>query len=216
MKAYSVLVAAGLASSLALAPAVQAKAPVIAPPFMHLIAPVLSLQGLDPAPRRAVREALADARQAIHIAPQAEAAWRRAMLAAKAGRAAAAKSAPHALAASFDRKSCRYSGEMHAGRANGAGVMVCGRIKYEGHFQDGRPDGLVSVTGNGVIFAGQYHDGRREGMGGDYKIAGGDAYEGAYSNGDRIGFGIEADPDGVYPGRYGFTRDALGKPHNIE
>jgi hypothetical protein len=55
-----------------------------------------------------------------------------------------------------------------------------------------------------------------QGLGGDTALNTADAYEGEYHNGARMGFGIERDKDGFYPGLYGFRPGADGQETNME
>lgn len=83
-----------------------------------------------------------------------------------------------------DGTACLYQGRIDRGRATGLGVMHCRQHIYSGRFRDGRLSGL----------------------GGDTALDTADAYEGEYRNGARMGFGIERDKDGLYPGLYGFRQ----------
>jgi hypothetical protein len=83
-----------------------------------------------------------------------------------------------------DGTACFYQGRIAQGRATGLGVMHCRQ----------------------QILAGRFRDGRLNGLGGDTGLNTADAYEGEYRNGARIGFGIECDKDGFYPGLYGFRQ----------
>jgi hypothetical protein len=91
-----------------------------------------------------------------------------------------------------DGTACLYQGRTAKGRATGLGVMHCRQ----------------------QIFVGRFRDGRLNGPGGDTALNTADAYEGEYRNGARMGFGIERDKDGFYPGLYGFR--ASGQKINME
>jgi len=65
-------------------------------------------------------------------------------------------------------------------------------------------------------FSGEYRMGKANGLGGDTARHQGDAYQGEYRNGARMGFGVERDKDGVYPGRFGFYTDPGDRTHRID
>ena len=131
-----------------------------------------------------MRTALAAAARASQAASAAESIVRAAMKAGgKAGkiRFYDALDVPGA-----DGTACLYRGRTAQGRATGLGVMHCRQ----------------------QIFAGRFRDGRLNGLGGDTALNTADAYEGEYRNGARMGYGIERDKDGFYPGLYGFRQKA--------
>ncbi len=160
--------------------------PEIALPLSHdgpLVSPPLRTSGLRPETAGTVARAIAAARQADRTARAAE----RVLTAARDAAAKAANSP--GIAAGYgtfdiplDGKACRYQGRARGGRASGLGVLSCAEQIFAGHFLDGRLNGL----------------------GGDTSLKTADAYEGAYRNGARMGYGIERDKDGSYPGQYGF------------
>ncbi|MGZ5929582.1 MAG: hypothetical protein ACXWLX_10235 [Rhizomicrobium sp.] len=178
-------------------------------------APALALDGLSPAVARNVKAALADAAEGMTRTAPAEAAIRAATEAARNAREAA-KRAGREEAATLDGASCRYGGEIKDGKPEGLGVMTCGGDTYAGHFHNGMPDGPVAAQKAGVSFLGDYRAGKANGLGGDTALQGGDAYEGEYKDGARVGFGVERDKDGVYPGRFGFYADPKDKAHRID
>ena len=93
-----------------------------------------------------------------------------------------------------DGGACLYQGQTLRGHATGLGVMHCRTQIFMGHFRGGRLTGL----------------------GGDTALNAADAYEGEYRNGARIGFGIERDKDGFYPGLYGMRATAGGRKTDME
>jgi hypothetical protein len=200
------------------ADAQQSAQPAAIPPLSQygsLRSPPLSRAGLTQAVRRAVDAAIAAAAEASGTAARAEGMVQTAQRAADRGRKAARRAEARDIV--FGNTPCRYSGEMIGRRAQGDGVMICDATRYEGQFQDGMPDGLIVVTGPEGGYLGQFRRGKRDGLGGDYQTKSIDAYEGTYRNGERIGFGIERDRDGFYPGRYGFYADQQnGRRVNME
>jgi len=177
-------------------------------------APEPRLEGLSPDVARNVNAALADAAEGMTRMAPAEAAIRAAADAARNARDAA-KRTGREEAAKLDGASCRYGGETKDGKAEGLGVMACGGDTYAGHFRNGMPDGPVVTEKAGIVFLGEYRAGKANGPGGDYEVNHGDAYEGEYKDGARMGFGVERDKDGVYPGRFGFYADPKDKSHRI-
>jgi len=140
----------------------------------------------------AVAAAIAAAARGRETAAAGEAAIKRAMAAGeKAGtvRGYDALDVPGA-----DGGACLYQGRVAHGRATGLGVMHC----------------------RSQVFAGRFRDGRLNGLGGDTALTMADAYEGQYRNGARMGYGIERDKDGFYPGQYGFRARADGKKTDME
>jgi len=202
----------------------QFSSPPLSPPLSQygpLRAPSLQTRSLIPDVRRAVETALSQAAAASTKAMEAEAMMRAAKRAAGDGREAArsaerGRNGYDSLNLSWDRQTCRYSGQVRRGRASGVGVMHCGRAGYEGQFRDGRPDGLIVIERADGGYVGQYRRGRRDGLGGDYVRSNADAYEGEYQDGARMGLGIERDKDGFYPGQYGFFTNARGRQINME
>ena len=93
-----------------------------------------------------------------------------------------------------DGAACIYQGRTLQGHATGLGVMHC-RTK---------------------ILVGRFRGGKLAGLGGDTALNAADAYEGAYRNGARVGYGIERDKDGFYPGLYGLRPNANGQPTEME
>ena len=134
--------------------------------------------------------------------------------AAAKGRAAARTAEP--LEIVFGGVPCRYRGEARMRHAEGMGVMTCGVANYAGTFRSDQPDGAVMVETPDKIFSGTYRGGKPNGLGGDTARHQGDAYQGEYRNGARMGFGVERDKDGVYPGRFGFYTDPHDKTHRID
>lgn len=177
-------------------------------------APELALDGLSPDVAQNVKTALADAAEGMTRMAPAEAAIRAATEAARNARDAARK-AGREEAAMLNGASCHYGGESKDGKAEGLGVMTCGSDRYAGRFRNGMPDGPVAVAKAGISFLGEYRAGKANGLGGDYALRGSDAYEGEYRDGARVGFGIERDKDGAYPGRFGFYADPKDKAHRI-
>lgn len=137
-----------------------------------------------------MRTALAAAAQASRAAGEAETIIRTAMEAG--GKAGKIRFYDTLDVPGADGTACLYQGRIAQGRATGLGVMHCRQ----------------------QIFAGRFRDGRLNGLGGDTALNTADAYEGEYRNGARIGFGIERDKDGFYPGLYGFR--ASGQKINME
>ena len=178
-------------------------------------APELSLEGLSPDVARNVKAALADAAEGMARMPPAEAAIRAAAQAARNAREAGKKTGRED-AAILNGASCRYGGETKDGKPEGLGVMACGGDMYTGRFHNGLPDGPVAAQRAGILFLGEYRAGKANGLGGDTAQKGDDAYEGEYKDGGRMGFGVERDKDGVYPGRFGFYVDPNNKSHRID
>jgi hypothetical protein len=195
-------------------PAVAAEP--IALPFSKLpafAAPDLRLDGLSPTVATHVKTALSDAAKGNDAAHRAESAMRAAEEAAAKGREAARTAEP--LAVAFDGVACRYRGESRMRHAEGLGVMTCGATSYAGSFRNDQPDGPVVVETAEKIFSGEYRMGKANGLGGDTARHLGDAYQGQYRDGARMGFGVERDKDGVYPGRFGFYTDPNDPKHRI-
>jgi hypothetical protein len=177
-------------------------------------APDLSLENLSPDVARNVKAAIADAAEGIKRMAPAEAAIRAAAQTARNARDAGKKT-DREEAAMLNGAACRYGGEAKDGKAEGLGVMACGGDTYAGHFRNGLPDGPVAAEKAGTLYLGDFRAGKADGVGGDYALQGGDAYEGEYKDGARMGFGVERDKDGVYPGRFGFYADPKDKSHRI-
>jgi hypothetical protein len=137
-----------------------------------------------------VKTASAAAAQARRAASAAESIIRAAM--AAGGKAGKVRFYDRLDVPGADGTACLYQGRTAQGRATGLGVMHCRQ----------------------QIFAGRFRDGRLNGLGGDTALNAADAYEGEYRNGARMGFGIERDKDGFYPGLYGFR--ASGQNTNME
>ena len=157
-----------------------------------LASPHLDTGRLTPKTQNAVRAAIAAAARGREIAAASESVIKRAMAAAeKAGKVRGydALDVPGA-----DGTACLYQGRVAHGRATGLGVMHC----------------------RSQVFAGLFRDGRLNGLGGDSALTMADAYEGEYRNGARMGYGIERDKDGFYPGQYGFRAGADGKKTDME
>ena len=178
-------------------------------------APDLSLDGLSPEVARNVKAALADAAEGMKRMAPAEAAIRAAAQAARDAREAGKKTGRED-AVTLNGASCRYGGETRDGKPEGLGVMACGGDTYAGRFRNGLPDGPIAAQKAGTLFLGEYRAGKADGVGGDTALQGGDAYEGEYKDGARMGFGVERDKDGVYPGRFGFYVDPKDKSHRID
>jgi hypothetical protein len=167
----------------------------IALPFTahgSLASPHLDTGRLTPKTEGSVAAAIAAAAQGREMAATSESVIKRAMAAGeKAGKVRGydALDVPGA-----DGAACLYRGRIAHGRATGLGVMHC----------------------RSQIFAGRFRDGRLNGLGGDTALTMADAYEGEYRNGARMGYGIERDKDGFYPGQYGFRAGSEGKKINME
>jgi len=188
----------------------------IALPFSKLPAfpaPELNLDGLGPQVAANVKTALSDAANGNRAGREAEGAIRAADEAAAKGQDAARAAEPMDLA--FDGWACRYRGEIAARRAEGFGVMTCGATSYAGAFRNNAPDGPVKTETAEQTFSGTYRAGKANGLGGDTAKHQGDAYQGEYKDGARMGFGVERDKDGVYPGRFGIYVDPKDKTHRI-
>jgi hypothetical protein len=188
----------------------------IALPFSKLPAfpaPELVLGGLSSEVAANVKTALSDAAKGNQAARLAEAAIRAAEEAAIKGRNAARTARPLDIA--FNGATCRYRGEAQMSRAESFGVLRCGAASYAGTFRNGAPDGPVTVETPEKIFSGTYRAGKTNGPGGDTARHQGDAYEGEYQDGARMGFGVERDKDGVYPGRFGMYVDPKDRSHRI-
>jgi hypothetical protein len=155
-----------------------------------LLSPRLDTAELIPKTGESVRTALAAAAQASRAAAKAESIIRAAM--AAGGKAGKIRLYDTLDVPGANGTACLYQGRTAQGRATGLGVMRCRQQIFTGHFRDGRLNGL----------------------GGDTALNAADAYEGEYRNGARIGFGIERDKDGSYPGLYGFR--ASGQKINME
>ncbi|MBN9555726.1 MAG: hypothetical protein J0H61_13825 [Alphaproteobacteria bacterium] len=189
----------------------------IALPFSKLPAfpaPALQLNGLAPAVAANVKSALSDAAKGNDAAHRAEAAMRAAEEAAAKGRAAARTA--EALTLMFDGASCRYRGESKLRHAEGVGVMACGAVSYAGGFRNDQPEGPVVMETPEKIFSGEFRMGKPNGLGTDTARHQADAYQGEYRDGARMGFGVERDKDGAYPGRFGFYADPGDKTHRID
>ena len=137
-----------------------------------------------------MRTAIAAAAQARRVASAAESIIRAAM--AAGGKAGKARGYNTLDVPGADGTACLYLGRIAQGRATGLGVMHCRQ----------------------QIFTGRFRHGRLNGLGGDTALNNADAYEGEYRDGARMGFGIERDKDGFYPGLYGFR--ASGEKINME
>lgn len=188
----------------------------IALPFSKLPAfpaPQLQLNGLSPEVTANVKTALSDAATGDRTAKLAEAAIRSGEDAAAKARIAAQTAEPMDMA--FDGWACRYRGESVNRRAEGFGVMTCGTTTYQGTFRNNVPDGPVRTETAETIFSGIYRAGKANGLGGDTAKLQGDAYQGEYKDGARLGFGVERDKDGAYPGRFGVYVDPKDKSHRI-
>jgi hypothetical protein len=167
-----------LAAALFLGPMAANAGPAIPLPLSDagtLVLPHLQLASLTPQARDSVSAALLAAQHASLRIRDAEAVIRAATKASAVAR--------HTLEISQNGADCRYRGETDHGNATGLGVMSC----------------------KDQIFIGEFRDGRLNGLGGDTMTHDTDAYEGEYRDGARLGFGIERDKDGFYPGRYGFV-----------
>jgi hypothetical protein len=155
-----------------------------------LVSPRLDAARLMPKTGESVRTAIAAAAQASRAASAAESIIRAAM--AAGGKAGKIRFYDTLDVPGADGTACQYQGRAAQGRATGLGVMHCRQ----------------------QVFAGRFRDGRLNGLGGDTALNNADAYEGEYRNGARMGFGIERDKDGFYPGLYGFR--ASGQKINME
>ncbi len=155
-----------------------------------LLSPQLDTLRLVPKTGESVRAAIAAAVQARRAASAAESIIRAAM--AASGKAGKIRGYDTLDVPGADGTACLYQGRIAQGRATGLGVMHCRQ----------------------QIFAGRFRDGRLNGLGGDTALNTADAYEGEYRNGARMGFGIERDKDGSYPGLYGFR--ARGQKIDME
>lgn len=176
-------------------------------------APELKLDGLSAEVAANVKTALSDAANGNRAGREAEAAIRAADAAATKGQEAARTAQPIDIA--FDGWACSYRGESVQRRAEGFGVMTCGETRYAGAFRDNAPNGPVKAESPEKIFSGTYRGGKADGLGGDTAKHQGDAYQGEYKDGARMGFGVERDKDGVYPGRFGIYVDPKDKAHRI-
>jgi hypothetical protein len=174
---------AHLAALLFVLPAAARAEGTIALPLsghFSLLSPRLDTARLTSETGESVRAALAAATQASRAAAGAESIIRAAM--AAGGKAGKIRFYDTLDVPGADGTACLYQGRIAQGRATGLGVMHCRQ----------------------QIFAGRFRDGQLNGLGGDTALNTADAYEGEYRNGARIGFGIERDKDGFYPGLYGF------------
>lgn len=203
-----------VAVALASPPAVAAEP--IALPFSKLPvfpAPALVLEGLSPEVAANVGTAMSDAAKGNRASREAEAAIRAAEESAAKAQSAARAAKPMDI--TFDGAACQYRGETATGRAEGFGVMICGETRYAGAFRSNAPDGPVKAESAEKIFSGTYRAGKADGLGGDTAKHQGDAYQGEYKDGARMGFGVERDKDGAYPGRFGVYADPKDKSHRI-
>lgn len=188
----------------------------IALPFSKLPtfpAPELNLEGLSPDAAANVKRALSDAANGNRTSKLAEAAIQTAEGTAARGQRAAQAKQPTDI--TFDGAACQYRGETATRRAEGFGVMTCGAATYAGAFRNNAPDGPIKIETAEMVFFGAYRAGRANGLGGDTAKHQGDAYQGEYKDGARMGFGVERDKDGAYPGRFGFYADPKDKSHRI-
>lgn len=176
-------------------------------------APELQLNGLSPDVAANVKTALSDAARGNRAAQLAEGAIQAGEDAAAKAKIAAQTSEPLDMA--FDGWACRYRGESVRRRAEGFGVMTCGTTTYQGTFRNNAPDGPVRTETAETIFSGMYRAGKANGLGGDTAKLQGDAYQGEYRDGARLGLGVERDKDGAYPGRFGVYVDPKDKTHRI-
>ena len=175
------------AALLLLSPAVaRAEGNIALPLSGHgsLLSPQLDTAGLTPRTGESVRTALAAAARASQAASAAESTIRAAMKAG--GKAGKIRFYDTLDVPGADGTACLYRGRTAQGHATGLGVMHCRQ----------------------QIFAGRFRDGRLNGLGGDTALNTADAYEGEYRNGARMGYGIERDKDGFYPGLHGFRQKA--------
>ena len=157
-----------------------------------LLSPRLETASLTPKTRESARTAIAAAAQASRAASAAENIIHAAMTAA--GKAGKVRGYDRLDVPGADGTACLYQGRIVQSHATGLGVMHCRQ----------------------QIFAGRFRDGRLNGLGGDTALNNADAYQGEYRNGARMGFGIERDKDGSYPGLYGFRANAGGQKINME
>ncbi|HXR94794.1 MAG TPA: hypothetical protein VN718_02885 [Rhizomicrobium sp.] len=156
-----------------------------------VFAPHLDVSRLTPRTGPTVKAAIAAAARARRTAGAAERIIAAAMKAGeKAGRV---RNYDSLDVPGADGTACLYQGRITHHRATGLGMMHC----------------------RTVLFAGLFRDGRLNGLGGDTALTAADAYQGEYRNGARMGFGIERDKDGFYPGQFGVRRDG-GKKTNLE
>jgi hypothetical protein len=155
-----------------------------------LLSPRLDTARLMSKTDESVRTAIAAAAQASRTAAAAESIIRAAREAG--GKAGKIRFYDTLDVPGADGTACLYQGRIAQGRATGLGVMHCRQ----------------------QVFAGRFRDGQLNGLGGDTALNNADAYEGEYRNGARMGFGIERDKDGTYPGLYGFR--ASGQKINME
>ena len=173
-----------LAAALLLLPvAVRADATFALPFSDHgsLLSPDLEIASLAPRTGKSVRAAIDAAARARRAATAADGIVRAAMKAA--GQAGKIRGYETLDVPGADGAACLYQGRTVQGHVAGLGVMHC----------------------RTQILAGRFRHGRLNGPGGDTSLTMADAYEGDYRGGARIGFGIERDKDGFYPGRYGFS-----------
>ncbi|MEO7053739.1 MAG: hypothetical protein ABI191_02095, partial [Rhizomicrobium sp.] len=176
-------------------------------------APELKLDGLSPQIAANVKTALSDAATGNRTSKLADAATQAAGKVASKARDAARAGKPTDI--TFNGAACRYSGETKDGKPEGLGVMACGDNTYAGQFRRGMPDGPIMSASADTLFLGEYRAGKANGLGGDTARHQGDAYQGEYKDGARMGFGVERDKDGVYPGHFGFYADPKNKSHRI-
>ena len=163
-------------------------------PLSHgaFASPRLATVRLTAATRKTVIPALDAATKATHAAMAAETIIRAAMIAGdKAGKVRGYDTLD---VPGDDGRACLYQGRTLEGHATGLGVMHCRTQLFMGYFRGGRLTGL----------------------GGDTALDTSDAYEGEYRNGTRMGFGIERDKDGFYPGLYGLSGAAGGQKTDME
>jgi hypothetical protein len=177
-----------------LPPAAHAEGTIALPLSGHasLLSPRLDTAGLTTRSGESVKTAITAATRAGQAAAAAENVIRAAMDAD--GKAGKSRGYDTLDVPGADGTACRYQGRIVQGRASGLGVMHCRQ----------------------QIFAGRFRDGRLHGLGGDTALNTADAYEGEYRDGMRMGYGIERDKDGFYPGLYGFRAGAGGQKINME
>lgn len=190
MERWGVIFAAAL-----FVPPPAARAAPIALPLPHdaaMVSPRFHTMDLAPKTAHAVKAAIRAARAGRRSASSAEKVIQAALAAGT--RAGNARGYGSLDMPGADGTACLYQGQLARGRATGLGVMHC----------------------RGELIVGRFRDGRLNGQGGDTLLGTADAYEGAYRNGARIGFGIERDKDGVYPGLYGLRPGSNGKRTDME
>jgi hypothetical protein len=185
----------------------QAARPPAATPAPKPTPAAFSLEWLHPDVRAAAVAARTAEQQAERVAGDARAAAQRGQDAAARARRTEANTKSYTYT-SVSNDQVRYEGDWADGQQNGNGVRMflsgssVGDV-FAGQFRSGKYNGVGTVTygvnannsNKSMAFEGAYVDGKRSGFGA-YKWQNGNRFAGAWSNGERNGPGVVRFPDG--------------------